>query len=185
MRQRLPNLGNLLARTASAPTPHDKNRLSFSPSFPVVKTKRELRRMETKMPLNLKPKEATQLDLVSLGECMIRLSPPGHGRIEFSNTLEVWVGGGEPAASPTPSPASASAPAGPPASSTTPCQPTHPQPRPLRRRRRPAAAQRRQVRAGVGTARPPSASTSPKVGTGDPRAAITMSATAAAPPPRT
>jgi 2-dehydro-3-deoxygluconokinase len=26
---------------------------------------------------------------------MIRLSPPGHGRIEFANTLEVWVGGGE------------------------------------------------------------------------------------------
>ena len=34
-------------------------------------------------------------DLVSLGECMVRLSPPGHGRIEFANTLEVWVGGGE------------------------------------------------------------------------------------------
>jgi 2-dehydro-3-deoxygluconokinase len=26
---------------------------------------------------------------------MIRLSPPGHGRIEFSPLLEVWVGGGE------------------------------------------------------------------------------------------
>ncbi len=26
---------------------------------------------------------------------MVRLSPPGHGRIEFSNLLEVWVGGGE------------------------------------------------------------------------------------------
>jgi 2-dehydro-3-deoxygluconokinase len=36
-----------------------------------------------------------QLDLVSLGEAMVRLSPPGHGRIEFSPTLEVWVGGGE------------------------------------------------------------------------------------------
>jgi len=47
------------------------------------------------MALNLKPKDATQLDLVSLGECMIRLSPPGHGRIEFANMLEVWVGGGE------------------------------------------------------------------------------------------
>src|SRR4051812_16860920 len=32
---------------------------------------------------------------MSLGECMIRLSPLGHGRIEFANTLEVWVGGGE------------------------------------------------------------------------------------------
>ena len=26
---------------------------------------------------------------------MIRLSPPGHGRVEFANSLEVWVGGGE------------------------------------------------------------------------------------------
>ena len=34
-------------------------------------------------------------DLVALGECMIRLSPPGHGRIEFADMLEVWVGGGE------------------------------------------------------------------------------------------
>ncbi len=34
-------------------------------------------------------------DLMSLGECMVRLSPPGHGRIEFTPTLEVHVGGGE------------------------------------------------------------------------------------------
>ncbi|HVS70995.1 MAG TPA: sugar kinase [Phycisphaerae bacterium] len=47
------------------------------------------------MPLNIKPKDAAQLDLVSLGETMIRLSPPGHGRLEFANLLEVWVGGGE------------------------------------------------------------------------------------------
>src|SRR5579862_4008118 len=45
--------------------------------------------------LTVKPANNTKLDLVSLGECMIRLSPPGHGRIEFSPTLEVWVGGGE------------------------------------------------------------------------------------------
>ena len=32
---------------------------------------------------------------MSLGECMVRLSPPGRGRIEFANSLEVWVGGGE------------------------------------------------------------------------------------------
>lgn len=32
---------------------------------------------------------------MSLGECMVRLSPPGHGRIEFASALEVWVGGGE------------------------------------------------------------------------------------------
>ncbi len=34
-------------------------------------------------------------DLFSLGECMIRLSPPGHQRVEFAPHLEVWVGGGE------------------------------------------------------------------------------------------
>src|SRR6185295_13096792 len=47
------------------------------------------------MVLNVKPAEKCTFDLVSLGECMIRLSPPAHGRIEFSPTLEVWVGGGE------------------------------------------------------------------------------------------
>ncbi len=36
-----------------------------------------------------------QIDLLALGECMVRLSPPGHGRIEFSPIMEVWVGGGE------------------------------------------------------------------------------------------
>src|SRR4029077_811793 len=34
-------------------------------------------------------------DLVAWGECMLRLSPPQHGRIEFAPMLEVWVGGGE------------------------------------------------------------------------------------------
>ena len=47
------------------------------------------------MPLNIRPADECELDLVSLGECMLRLSPPGHGRIEFANTLEVSVGGGE------------------------------------------------------------------------------------------
>ena len=41
------------------------------------------------MPLNIKPKEAAQLDLLALGETMIRLSPPAHGRLEFIDTLEV------------------------------------------------------------------------------------------------
>ena len=41
------------------------------------------------MALNIKPKEAAQLDLVALGETMIRLSPQGHGRLEFST----FVGG--------------------------------------------------------------------------------------------
>jgi 2-dehydro-3-deoxygluconokinase len=45
--------------------------------------------------LNIRNSKVTKFDLVSLGECMIRLSPPGHGRIEFANSLEVWVGGGE------------------------------------------------------------------------------------------
>ena len=45
--------------------------------------------------LKIRDAASCQYDLMSLGECMVRLSPPGHGRIEFSNTLEVWVGGGE------------------------------------------------------------------------------------------
>jgi 2-dehydro-3-deoxygluconokinase len=47
------------------------------------------------MGLQVKAAEKCAFDLVALGECMIRLSPPEHGRIEFSPTLEVWVGGGE------------------------------------------------------------------------------------------
>ncbi len=43
----------------------------------------------------VKTASEAKLDMVSLGECMLRLSPPGHGRIEFSNLMEVWVGGGE------------------------------------------------------------------------------------------
>src|SRR6478672_8131368 len=45
--------------------------------------------------MNILSAAAAKHDLVSLGECMIRLSPPGHGRVEFSPTLEVHVGGGE------------------------------------------------------------------------------------------
>jgi 2-dehydro-3-deoxygluconokinase len=45
--------------------------------------------------MNIHPAAAGRFDLMSLGECMVRLSPPGHGRIEFANSLEVWVGGGE------------------------------------------------------------------------------------------
>lgn len=47
------------------------------------------------MTLILRPADQCEIDLVSLGECMVRLSPPGHGRIEFASTLEVHVGGGE------------------------------------------------------------------------------------------
>ena len=45
--------------------------------------------------MNIRDAKSCRFDLMSLGECMIRLSPPGHGRIEFANALEVWVGGGE------------------------------------------------------------------------------------------
>ncbi|QDU34412.1 2-dehydro-3-deoxygluconokinase [Poriferisphaera corsica] len=47
------------------------------------------------MGLTIRTAESCELDLVSLGECMVRLSPQGHGRIEFSNLMELWVGGGE------------------------------------------------------------------------------------------
>jgi 2-dehydro-3-deoxygluconokinase len=45
--------------------------------------------------MDIKPANQCRFDQVSLGECMIRLSPPQHGRIEYSPVLEVWVGGGE------------------------------------------------------------------------------------------
>ena len=47
------------------------------------------------MSLNIRPAAQCELDEVSLGECMVRLSPPGHGRLEFAQLLEVWVGGAE------------------------------------------------------------------------------------------
>jgi 2-dehydro-3-deoxygluconokinase len=45
--------------------------------------------------MNIRPAADCRFDLMSLGECMVRLSPPGHGRVEFATNLEVWVGGGE------------------------------------------------------------------------------------------
>ncbi|CAN5356202.1 sugar kinase [soil metagenome] len=45
--------------------------------------------------MQIKPANECRFDLVALGESMIRLSPPQHGRIEFAPMLEVWVGGGE------------------------------------------------------------------------------------------
>jgi len=47
------------------------------------------------MALNLRPAGECELDQVSLGECMVRLSPEGHGRIEFADRMTVHVGGGE------------------------------------------------------------------------------------------
>jgi len=45
--------------------------------------------------MKIRAAKECKYDQVSLGECMIRLSPPQHGRIEFAPLLEVWVGGGE------------------------------------------------------------------------------------------
>src|SRR5437763_13907038 len=45
--------------------------------------------------MKIRDAKECKFDLVSLGECMLRLSPPQHGRIEFAPMLEVWVGGGE------------------------------------------------------------------------------------------
>jgi 2-dehydro-3-deoxygluconokinase len=47
------------------------------------------------MPIKLREAAKSKYDVLALGECMVRLSPPGHGRVEFSKTLEVDVGGGE------------------------------------------------------------------------------------------
>ena len=47
------------------------------------------------MGLNIRAASECELDEVSLGECMIRLSPKDVGRIEFAPEMEVWVGGGE------------------------------------------------------------------------------------------
>jgi 2-dehydro-3-deoxygluconokinase len=47
------------------------------------------------MGLTIKSAQAAQFDLLALGECMIRLSPPGHQRIELSPVLEIYAGGGE------------------------------------------------------------------------------------------
>jgi len=47
------------------------------------------------MPLKLRPAAETQFDVLTLGECMIRLSPPGHQRIELTPVFEAYAGGGE------------------------------------------------------------------------------------------
>ena len=58
--------------------------MEFHPIVPYLKS----------MP-RIKPAKDCKYDLIALGECMIRLSPPAYGRIEFAPMLEVWVGGGE------------------------------------------------------------------------------------------
>ena len=47
------------------------------------------------MALKIKPAAEAGLDLLALGECMIRLSPPGHQRIELTPYFEAYAGGGE------------------------------------------------------------------------------------------
>jgi 2-dehydro-3-deoxygluconokinase len=47
------------------------------------------------MPLEIRDGSQCKYDVLALGECMVRLAPPGHGRLEFARTLEVDVGGGE------------------------------------------------------------------------------------------
>jgi len=45
--------------------------------------------------MDIRPADKSVFDLLSLGDCMVRFSPSGHGRIEFAPVLEVSVGGGE------------------------------------------------------------------------------------------
>jgi len=47
------------------------------------------------MALAIKPASEAEFDLLALGECMIRLSPPGHQRIELTPVFEAYAGGGE------------------------------------------------------------------------------------------
>src|SRR5271165_6479564 len=47
------------------------------------------------MGIKVRDRSQCQHDILALGECMVRLAPPGHGRIEFAKRLEVDVGGGE------------------------------------------------------------------------------------------
>ncbi len=43
----------------------------------------------------IKQSSEAEFDLLALGECMIRLSPPGHQRIELTPIFEAYAGGGE------------------------------------------------------------------------------------------
>jgi 2-dehydro-3-deoxygluconokinase len=47
------------------------------------------------MNLTIKSSSECAFDLLALGECMIRLSPPGHQRIELTPVFEAYAGGGE------------------------------------------------------------------------------------------
>ena len=45
--------------------------------------------------MKIKDAKSAALDMISLGECMVRLSPTGRQRIEFAPEFEAWIGGGE------------------------------------------------------------------------------------------
>ncbi len=45
--------------------------------------------------LEIKSASECELDILTLGECMLRLSPPGHQRIELTPVFEAYAGGGE------------------------------------------------------------------------------------------
>ncbi len=47
------------------------------------------------MALTIRPASECEFDLLALGECMIRLSPPGHQRIDLTPVFEAYAGGGE------------------------------------------------------------------------------------------
>ena len=47
------------------------------------------------MGLKIQSASDCEFDLLALGECMIRLSPPGHQRIELTPVFEAYAGGGE------------------------------------------------------------------------------------------
>jgi 2-dehydro-3-deoxygluconokinase len=47
------------------------------------------------MGLKILAAKDASFDLLVIGECMIRLSPPGHQRIELTSAFEVYAGGGE------------------------------------------------------------------------------------------
>jgi 2-dehydro-3-deoxygluconokinase len=48
-----------------------------------------------KMALKIQSERECNYDLLALGECMLRLSPPGHQRIELTPVFEAYAGGGE------------------------------------------------------------------------------------------
>lgn len=47
------------------------------------------------MAIEPRPANECDFDVATLGEAMVRFSPPGHGRIEYAPTFEMHVGGGE------------------------------------------------------------------------------------------